>query len=34
MPTLGEILKDHAELSATAEEFDTVLDAAYKKSLW
>lgn len=34
MPTLGEILKDHAKLSATAEEFDSVLDQAYKKSLW
>ena len=34
MPTLGEILKDQAKLSATAEEFDDILDDAYQKSLW
>jgi hypothetical protein len=34
MPTLGEILKDQAELSATAREFDVLLDDAYQKTLW
>lgn len=34
MPTLGTILKDQAELSATAEEFDVILDDAYRKTLW
>jgi PPOX class probable FMN-dependent enzyme len=34
MPTLGAILKAHARLSETAEEFDAVLDEAYEKTLW
>lgn len=34
MPTLGEILKDQAELSQTANEFDDVLDEAYRTTLW
>lgn len=34
MPTLGKILKDHAQLSATADEFDDILDEAYRKTLW
>lgn len=34
MPTLGQILKDHADLAQTAEDFDGILDAAYKSSLW
>ncbi len=34
MPTLGQMLKDHAKLAATAEEFDAVLDDAYKTTLW
>ena len=34
MPTLGQILKDQAELSETANEFDNILDEAYKTSLW
>ena len=34
MPTLGQILKDQAELSATADEFDGILDEAYRTSLW
>lgn len=34
MPTLGQILKDQAELTGTANEFDNILDEAYQKSLW
>jgi len=34
MPTLGEILKDQAELSETANEFDDILEEAYRKTLW
>lgn len=34
MPTLGQILKDQAELSETANEFDNILDEAYRASLW
>ncbi|MBM2009522.1 pyridoxamine 5'-phosphate oxidase family protein [Sulfitobacter pseudonitzschiae] len=34
MPTLGEMLKDQARLSASAAEFDGVLDEAYKTTLW
>ncbi|WP_028885199.1 pyridoxamine 5'-phosphate oxidase family protein [Teredinibacter turnerae] len=34
MPTLGQILKDHADLSETASEFDEILDEAYRNSLW
>ena len=34
MPTLGQILKDQAELSETANEFDNILDEAYQTSLW
>jgi PPOX class probable FMN-dependent enzyme len=34
MPTLGQILKDQAELSETANEFDNILDDAYRISLW
>lgn len=34
MPSLGEMLKDQAKLSASAKEFDAILDDAYKKSLW
>jgi predicted pyridoxine 5'-phosphate oxidase superfamily flavin-nucleotide-binding protein len=34
MPSLGEMLKDQAKLSATAKEFDAILDDAYKTTLW
>jgi len=34
MPSLGEMLKDQAKLSATAKEFDAILDDAYKATLW
>lgn len=34
MPTLGQILKDQAELTGTANEFDNILDEAYQTSLW
>lgn len=34
MPTLGEILKDQAKLSASAEDVDETLDEAYKATLW
>ena len=34
MPSLGQILKDQAELVETASEFDNILDDAYKNSLW
>jgi PPOX class probable FMN-dependent enzyme len=34
MPTLGEMLKDQARLAASAQEFDGILDEAYKATLW
>ncbi len=34
MPTLGEILKDQAELATSAKALDEALDGAYKTSLW
>ncbi len=34
MPSLGQMLKDQAELAETATEFDNILDDAYKTSLW
>lgn len=34
MPTLGQILKDQADLSETASDFDKILDEAYRTSLW
>ena len=34
MPTLGQILKDQAQLAETASEFDDILDEAYKTTLW
>ena len=34
MPTLGVMLKDQARLSASAAEFDDVLDEAYRTTLW
>lgn len=34
MPTLGQILKDQAELEASAKQFDEILDDAYKTTLW
>ena len=34
MPSLGQMLKDQAELVETASEFDNILDDAYKTSLW
>ena len=34
MPSLGQILKDQADLVETASEFDDILDDAYKTSLW
>lgn len=34
MPTLGQILKDQAKLSTSAQEFDDILDDAYKTTLW
>ena len=34
MPSLGQMLKDQAELEETASEFDNILDDDYKTSLW
>jgi PPOX class probable FMN-dependent enzyme len=34
MPTLGQMLKDQAGLSETANEFDGILDQAYRETLW
>lgn len=34
MPTLGQILKDQAELSEEADKLDDILDEAYRASLW
>ncbi len=34
MPSLGQMLKDQAQLAETASEFDNILDDAYKTSLW
>lgn len=34
MPTLGQMLKDQAELAGTAKEFDGALDEAYRTTLW
>lgn len=34
MPTLGQILKDQAELPGSADEFDGILDEAYRTTLW
>lgn len=34
MPTLGQILRDHAALAQTAEETDRSLADAYAKTLW
>lgn len=34
MPTLGQILKEQASLSASASECDALLDEAYKQTLW
>lgn len=34
MPTLGQILRDHAALSESARQLDDGLDEAYAKSMW
>lgn len=34
MPTLGEMLKDQADLAASAKEYDGTLGEAYRTTLW
>jgi PPOX class probable FMN-dependent enzyme len=34
MPTLGQILKEQAELAESADKLDDILDEAYRASLW